>query len=55
MKLRPTYQAPDARRYRATGGAWDVPVLDTVMSQRSPEAGAVLVDGDRRLSGRELE
>ncbi len=55
MKLRPTYQAPDARRYRASGGSWDIPVLDNVMSQRSPEAGAVLVDGDRRFSGRELE
>ncbi len=28
MKLRPTYQAPDARRYRAAGGPWDIPVLD---------------------------
>jgi cyclohexanecarboxylate-CoA ligase len=55
MKLRATYQAPDAKRYRAPGGSWDVPVLDVVMRQRSSEAGAVLVDGERRFSGHELD
>ena len=55
MKLRATYDAPDARRYRAPGGPWDVPLLDGVMRQRSPGAGAVLVEGDHRFSGLELE
>jgi cyclohexanecarboxylate-CoA ligase len=55
MKLRATYRAPDAARYRAAGGAWDVPVLDSVMRQRPPGTGAALVDGDRRFDGRQLE
>ena len=55
MKLRATYRAPDASRYRAVGGAWDVPVLDSVMRQRPPGAGAVLVDGDLRFDGPQLE
>ena len=55
MKLRATYRAPDAARYRAPGGSWDVPVLDSVMRQRPVDAGAVLVDGDRRFDGRELD
>jgi cyclohexanecarboxylate-CoA ligase len=55
MKLRATYKAPDAARYRAPGGAWNVPVLNAVMRQRPASAGAVLVDGDRRFDGVELE
>jgi cyclohexanecarboxylate-CoA ligase len=55
MKLRATYRAPDAGRYRAAGGAWDVPVLDSVMRQRRPGTGAVLVDGERRFDGDQLE
>ena len=55
MKLRATYRAPDAGRYRAAGGAWDVPVLDDVMRQRPPGSGAVLVDGERRFDGPQLE
>ena len=55
MRLRATYRAPDAARYRAAGGAWDVPVLDSVMRPRPPGTGAVLVDGDRRFDGRQLE
>ena len=55
MKLRATYRAPDAGRYRAPGGAWDVPVLDDVMRQRPPGTGAVLVDGEHRFDGPQLE
>jgi cyclohexanecarboxylate-CoA ligase len=55
MKLRATYRAPDARRYRLPGGAWDVPVLDSVMRQRPPGTGDVLVDGERRFDGQQLE
>jgi cyclohexanecarboxylate-CoA ligase len=55
MKLRATYKAPEAPRYRARGGAWDGPVLDAVMRRRPPDDGAVLVDGDRRFDGAELE
>jgi acyl-CoA synthetase (AMP-forming)/AMP-acid ligase II len=55
MKLRATYKAPDAARYRAPGGGWDVPPLDSVMRQRPAAGGAVLVDGDRRFDGTELE
>jgi cyclohexanecarboxylate-CoA ligase len=55
MKLRATYRAPDAARYRAPGGSWDVPVLDSVMQQRPVGEGSVLVDGNHRFDGRELE
>jgi len=55
MKLRATYRAPDAGRYRAPGGPWDVPVLDSVMRPRPPGAGAVLVDGEHRFDGPQLE
>jgi cyclohexanecarboxylate-CoA ligase len=55
MKLRATYRAPDARRYRVAGGAWDVPVLDAVMQRRPSGTGAVLVDGERRFDGDQLE
>jgi acyl-CoA synthetase (AMP-forming)/AMP-acid ligase II len=55
MKLRATYRAPDARRYRLPGGAWDVPVLDSVMRQRPPGTGDVLVDGERRFDGEHIE
>ncbi|MGO8860005.1 MAG: AMP-binding protein [Acidimicrobiales bacterium] len=55
MKLRATYRAPEARRYRAPGGAWDVPVLDAAMRTRPAAGGAALVDGDRRFDGGELE
>jgi acyl-CoA synthetase (AMP-forming)/AMP-acid ligase II len=55
LTLRATYRAPDAGRYRSPGGAWDVPVLDSVMRQRPPGSGAVLVDGDCRFDGPQLE
>ena len=55
MKLRATYRAPDAHRYRAPGGAWDIPVLDAVLRPRPAAAGAALVDGDRRFDGGELD
>jgi cyclohexanecarboxylate-CoA ligase len=55
MKLATTYQAPGAKRYRAPGGPWDVPVLDVVMRQRPADAGAVLVDGETRFDGMALE
>jgi len=55
MKLHATYRAPDGARYRAPGGSWDVPVLDSVMRQRPVGAGAVLVDGNRRFDGKELD
>jgi cyclohexanecarboxylate-CoA ligase len=55
MSLRATYRAPDASRYRAAGGAWDVPVLDAVMRPRPSGTGAVLVDGDLRFDGPQLE
>jgi cyclohexanecarboxylate-CoA ligase len=55
MKLRSTYRAPDASRYRAAGGPWDGPALDGVMRQRAASGGAVLVDGDRRFDGPQLE
>ena len=55
MKLRATYRVPDAHRYRAPGGAWDVPVLDSVMRTRPAAGGAALVDGNRRFDGGELD
>ena len=39
----------------SAGGAWDVPVLDSVMRRRPSGSGAVLVDGERRFDGNQLE
>ncbi|MCZ7531462.1 MAG: AMP-binding protein [Acidimicrobiia bacterium] len=41
--LRPTHTHPDADRYTAPGGAWDVPTLDTMMSAVSRQ-GDTIVD-----------
>jgi len=55
MSLRATYRAPGAARYRAEGGAWDVPDLDTLFRQRPVQGGPAVVDGDRRIDADELE
>ncbi|HWD53200.1 MAG TPA: AMP-binding protein [Acidimicrobiales bacterium] len=55
MRLRPTYRQADAARYRAPGGAWDIPTLDRVLS--SPRAGdaPAIVDGDVELDAATLD
>jgi acyl-CoA synthetase (AMP-forming)/AMP-acid ligase II len=55
MSLRATYRAPGAARYRAPGGAWDVPTLDAVLSATPVRTGPAVVDGDRRIGPAELE
>ncbi|MGH9093207.1 MAG: hypothetical protein ACRDZR_17785, partial [Acidimicrobiales bacterium] len=55
MKLRATYRAPGAARYRAAGGAWQVPSLDAVLSAVPVRGGPAVVDGDRRVDAAALE
>jgi len=55
MRLRATYRAPAAARYRQAGGAWDVPTLDEVLSSRPVQGGPAVVDGERRVDAAELE
>ncbi len=55
MKLRATYRSPGAARYRAPGGAWDVPTLDAVLRAHPVAGGPAVVDGDRRVGAGELE
>ncbi|MEX2256928.1 MAG: AMP-binding protein [Acidimicrobiia bacterium] len=58
MALTPTYQHPEARLYRAPGGAWDLPSLDALVTgtaQRAP--GDLVIDASAgvRLDGRALD
>jgi cyclohexanecarboxylate-CoA ligase len=56
--LRTTYRNPEAAEYRAPGGPWDLPSLDTLVTQGAAAArGDVLVDesADVRVDGRALE
>jgi cyclohexanecarboxylate-CoA ligase len=55
MSLRATYRAPGASRYRAPGGAWDVPDLDALFRVHPVAHGAAVVDGERRTDAAELE
>lgn len=55
MTLRATYRAPAAARYRAPGGAWDVPTLDAVLAATPVADGPAVVDGDRRIDAATLE
>jgi cyclohexanecarboxylate-CoA ligase len=55
MRLRATYRAPSAARYRAPGGAWDIPVLDTVLRTPPSPGSPAVVDGERRIGAQELE
>ncbi|HUA95111.1 MAG TPA: hypothetical protein VMB82_06240, partial [Acidimicrobiales bacterium] len=55
MRLRATYRSPGAARYRAPGGAWDVPTLDAVMRAAPVRSGPAVVDGHRRIGAAELE
>ncbi len=50
--LRPTYRHPEARAYRAPGGPWDAPSLDTALTTAATAArGPVLVDDATELDG----
>ena len=55
MKLRATYRAPGASRYRQPRGAWDVPTLDTLITSRPVNAGPAVVDGKHRFDAAQLE
>jgi cyclohexanecarboxylate-CoA ligase len=46
--VRATYRHPDARAYRAPGGAWDVPTLDRVVGTDAALAGGLRAAGVRR-------
>ncbi len=50
MRLRATYRAPAAARYRSPGGAWDVPVLDSTLRTRPEADRDLIVDGSIRVS-----
>jgi cyclohexanecarboxylate-CoA ligase len=55
MSLRPTYEHPRAKEYRAPGGAWDVPSFDEQLTARADPTALAVVQGDVRLTGAELE
>lgn len=55
MKLASTYRQPRAASYRSQGGAWDVPVLDVLLSSARDPAGPAVVDGDTSLTAADLE
>ncbi|MFA5884482.1 MAG: AMP-binding protein [Acidimicrobiia bacterium] len=58
MTLRPTYEHPRAREYTAPGGPWDIPSLDTVLTDAARRSrGDLLIDESNgvRLDGRALE
>jgi cyclohexanecarboxylate-CoA ligase len=50
-RLRPTWVPEQARRYRRTGGAWDVPTLDALLGAHAGE----IVDGATRLSPAQVD
>lgn len=52
-RLRPTRRAARARHYRRRGGPWDVPSLDTVLTEAGPRPD-LLVDGDVRLDSAQV-
>ena len=55
MRLRTTYHQPRAARYRAVGGAWDVPTLDELLGSPRPANGLAVADGDVQLDAGTLE
>src|SRR5207244_10389288 len=58
VTLRPTYRHPRARDYVAPGGPWDIPPLDTIVTDAARRAGGDLVVDDSagvRLDGPALE
>lgn len=56
-RLRPTYQHPEARAYRAPGGPWDGPSLDVMLTHAAASATDPLVvdDDGVTLDGPTLE
>jgi cyclohexanecarboxylate-CoA ligase len=55
-RLRATFEAARADRYREPGGPWDQPSLDALLSNALDDVDdVVLVDGPVRASGRQLE
>ena len=53
MRLRPTLRPTRGRAYRRPGGPWDVPSLDTLLTEAGPHP-ELLVDGDVRLGSAEV-
>jgi cyclohexanecarboxylate-CoA ligase len=57
-RLRPTYRHPERATYLAPGGAWDLPSLDTLVTDAARRArGELLVDdsADARFDGAALD
>ncbi len=50
-RLRPTWVPSRARHYRRPGGPWQVPTLDTLLS----DGGGEVIDGPTRLSAAQTE
>ena len=58
MTLRPTYRHPRSREYLAPSGPWDIPSLDTLVSDAARGAGGDLVVDDSagvRLDGAAID
>ena len=55
VKLASTYRQPGAAAYRSPGGAWDVPVLDVLLSSPRDPTGLAVVDGETSLTAADLE
>jgi cyclohexanecarboxylate-CoA ligase len=55
VRLRTTYRQPGAARYRQSGGAWDVPTLDALLSSPRDATGVAVVDGDVTIDAGTLE
>src|SRR5205823_4467132 len=56
LEVRVTYLTPKAAEYRATGGPWDQPTLDALLSDAATRAAdrVLVVDGDERVTGAQL-
>lgn len=55
MRLHPTLHSDHAESYLEVGGPWDIACLDTLMADPEPNGEALLIDGDIRLGGVEVE
>ena len=50
-RLHPTYRHPRGRAYRASGGAWDVPSLDAIITRAHDDPRVAALAGGLRAEG----
>ncbi|MFZ4585842.1 MAG: class I adenylate-forming enzyme family protein [Acidimicrobiia bacterium] len=55
MSLHPTHEAPLAAEYGTSGGAWDVPPLETFFAHRNGLTGPAVVDDTQTLDRTALD